>query len=196
MRVAFVLSLLFLAACVGRPDSLAPIITITEPPTGTVQRAEGLTVTGYALDDSGIAAIRVNGSANFLDNPGYQNERGNKLVQFWFQPGEIQAGQRTFTIEVEDVSGRVSTLDYVVQIDTEPPVIEIDRIEFVAGNQLRVSGLVRDNDRVARIAVNDEELPFSPVEQRRFSVTIPRAEAVRVVAYDQAGNRAVAEETP
>ncbi len=195
MRAALLFTLLslVLTACFNRPDSLAPLVTITDPPTGTVRRAAGLEVWGYALDDDGITSIRVNNSENFFASPSYARERGNRLVRFGFGAAEIQAGQRRFTVEVEDGSGRVTTLLYEIQIDTEAPVISAE-LEAVASDQVRVSGLVSDNDRVTRILIgdgeNDNELSFSPVEQRRFSLVIPRSETVRLVAFDQAGNEA------
>lgn len=188
--------MLLLAGCLSRPDSLAPVVTITSPPAGTVQRAEGLTVRGYALDDDGIQSLRVRGS-EFLDSPIYASERGNKLIEFSFTVQEVSGGQQEYRIEVTDGSGRTSTLDYLIQIDEEPPVITIESVEPVPGNQLRVSGVVSDNNAVARILVNDEELVFAPTEQRRFTMTtLQTGGAVRVVAYDQAGNRAAVEATP
>lgn len=187
---------LLLTACLNRPDSLAPVVTITSPPAGTVQRAEGLEVRGYALDDDGIQSIRVN-SGEFMSDPSYAGERGNKLVEFGFRVQGVRGGQQEYRIEVADASGRTTTLDYLIQIDEEAPVITIEGVEPVPGNQLRVSGVVTDNNLVARIFVNDEELFFSPAEQRRFTMTtLQTGGAVRVVAYDQAGNRAVAEATP
>ena len=52
---------LALSACVERSDSLAPLVNITFPRSGTVRSAENLQISGYALDDEGIRSLRVNG---------------------------------------------------------------------------------------------------------------------------------------
>ena len=50
-----------LAGCLNRTDSLAPVVSITDPRSGATRTTEDLVIAGYALDDEGIAAIRVNG---------------------------------------------------------------------------------------------------------------------------------------
>ena len=114
-----------------RSDALAPVVTITSPRSGTVRTAENLQVSGYALDDEGVRAVRVNG-LDLLGASFYEEQRGKKLVRFAFIPQSVGEGRWESTIEVEDVDGRVSTLDFPLEIDTTPPTLEITGIEGLA----------------------------------------------------------------
>ena len=198
MRPLLGLSALFaltfaLAGCLTRGDSLAPIITITNPTSGAVRTAENLTVTGYVLDDDGVAAIRVRvpggGEQDLLADPVYASERGKRLVQFQFRlGGAITDGRWQAHITAEDVSGRLSTLDYELEIDTTPPTLELNELEALPGNRLRVSGVARDNLQLASVTINDISLPVGQVSERYFTLDVPEADTVTVVARDEAGN--------
>src|SRR5690606_42025497 len=50
-----------LAGCMGRSDSMAPVIAITDPRSGATRSTEDLRISGYAMDDKGVASIRVGG---------------------------------------------------------------------------------------------------------------------------------------
>lgn len=180
--------LIALGGCVRRGDSLAPIITITDPASGTVRSAENLRISGYALDDEGIVAIRVDGT-DLLSSSIYQGERGKRLIHFAFEPRLIDEGQWASVIEVEDQNQRVSRLNYEIEIDTTPPELTLNPIERLANNQLRVSGIARDNNQLARIMINDYEVPFSRGPQATFSLDIPAANTVTITVYDEAGNQ-------
>ena len=116
--------LLLLGGCLSRSDSLAPIVSISEPRNGAVQSAENLRVRGYAMDDEGVVAIRVNGS-DLLDSAFLAGERGKQLIPFEFTFQNLREGESTSVIEVVDSSGRTSVLTFTLQIDVTPPTLEL-----------------------------------------------------------------------
>jgi hypothetical protein len=119
----FVFLCFILTSCITRSDAMAPMITIVEPASGTTRSADKLIVRGYAMDDSGINAIRVsvnNAESDLLSADQYKNERGKKLINFAF--GVNQAGdQFAANIVVDDTTGRSTTLPYTIIIDNTKP---------------------------------------------------------------------------
>lgn len=185
---ALIFPALILTSCLKRSDSLAPIISITSPRSGTVRTADNLIVRGYAIDDEGIVAIRVDG-VDLLDNPVLQSQKGKKLVEFGFRSPQIDEGQWTKVIAAEDSDGRVSSLSYTLEIDTTPPVLELDPLESLSENRYRVKGIARDNQELKSIQINDVSLAFPATAERVFSLPIERAEVVTVIVEDSAGNK-------
>lgn len=188
---------LLLTGCLERSDSLAPIVTVTSPANGTVRSADNLIISGYAMDDEGIVAIRVD-QDDLLAFPIFQNERGRRLVQFGFRPRQIDEGQWQSDIVVEDVSGNVTTLRYILEIDTTPPTLELSPLQNLGGGRLRVTGTARDNQLLERITINDTILSFAAVQERPFSLDFDSAglDSVTVRVRDQAGNETAQTLTP
>ncbi|MEZ4630607.1 MAG: hypothetical protein R2880_07865 [Deinococcales bacterium] len=184
-----------LSACVKRDDALAPMISITEPKNGAVKSADALRIVGYAMDDMGIQALRVEGNDLFASEF-LKNERGKKLVQFAFRPNLIREGQWGALIEAEDKSGRVSTLRYQLDIDATAPSLKVMRPEKLANGRLRVSGVARDNRLLERIVVNGVDVSFSPAREKFFTIDIEAADEVLTVVYDEAGNMRSWENAP
>ena len=170
-----------------RTDSLAPIANITSPKSGTVRTAENLQISGYALDDEGVRAVRVNG-VDLLGAAIYAEQRGKKLVRFAFIPQEVGEGRWDSTIEVEDSDGRVTTLNFPLEIDTTPPTLELTGVEGLADGQVRVTGVARDNDQVGSVRVSGTDISFIPAAQVSFSLDVAR-EGLEIVVADQAGNQ-------
>jgi hypothetical protein len=191
-RLLFLLILaVALSSCLKRSDTLAPIVTITSPRSGTVQVAGRQSVSGYALDDEGIKAIRIlgdNGGPDLIQSPYYANEAGKKLVQFWFEMDASREGQRRVQIEVEDINGLMNVYPYTLEIDASAPVLSDIVIENASGGQVRVSGFAQDNNFLQRISVNDEDLSFVAAKEKRFSINVPSSSSYTIVAEDQAGN--------
>jgi len=188
---------LALTGCLERTDALAPIVTVTSPANGTVRSADNLIISGYAMDDEGIAAIRVD-QDDLLAFPIFQNERGKKLVQFGFRPQQIDEGQWESDIVVEDTSGFVTTLRYVLEIDTTPPTLTLSPLQNLGGGRVRVTGTAQDNQMLERISVNDTVLSFAAVQERPFSVDLSSEglDSISVQVRDQAGNETVQTVTP
>ena len=178
---------LALSACVERSDSLAPLVNITFPRSGTVRSAENLQISGYALDDEGIRSLRVNG-LDLLGARIYEGQRGKKLVRFAFIPQAVGEGQWDSTIEVTDVDGRVTNLNFPLEIDTTPPTLEITGVEGLDEGRVRVAGIARDNDQVGRINVGGTDISFIPSKQVSFSLDAAQ-EGLEITVSDQAGNQ-------
>ena len=187
------ISSIVLSSCVKRPDALPPLIKIISPKNGAVQSAD-MKIIGYALDDEGIAAIRVGGD-NLLESELLQGERTKKLIQFAFRPTSQQSGKWQTTIQVEDINGRLSTLEYGFEIDAFSPSVKVKPPRDVGGGRMEVSGVARDNLLLERIVVNGIEVSFSPVSEKFFNVSVEAAPSVTTVVYDQAGNSATWQNT-
>ena len=182
---------LLLGACVGRSDSLAPRVAITDPRSGATRSTEALTISGYAMDDSGITSIRVDG-ADLLDNPLYANERGKGLINFAFTKPNVADGELTMVLEVTDTSGRTTTETYVLTLDATPPTVELTTVEALGNGRLRVEGVARDNIALSSVRINDVPLAFTPGAEFSFSVLVAAVADGQVVVEDGAGNRASA----
>ena len=178
---------LLLASCVGRSDSLAPMIAITDPRSGATRSTEDLRISGYAMDDQGVASIRVDG-VDLLQNELYAGERGKGLVNFAFTKPNVADGELTMVLEVTDVSGRTTTETYTLILDATPPTVELTSVEPAAGNRLRVEGVARDNIGVSSVRIGGVPLAFTPGPEFAFSVLVEDVVGAEVVAEDGAGN--------
>ncbi|MCY4354872.1 MAG: hypothetical protein OXC09_08870 [Truepera sp.] len=189
IRLALVVPLLapLLASCLTRTDSLAPVVSITDPRSGATRTTEDLVIAGYALDDEGIVAIRVNGS-DLMSSEFYSSEMGMKLVQFKFQPLQAQEGEIVSVIEVEDRSGRVSRLIHRLVVDATTPTLELNVTELGEG-RLRVQGVARDNLSVQTIRVAEIPLQFIPSAEHAFILNVTPEEGATIEVVDGAGNR-------
>jgi hypothetical protein len=168
-----------------RGDALAPVVTITEPQGGAVRAESELQIIGYAMDDTGVASIEVDGT-ELLAAPVFAEERGKKLINFGFRPRQVQEGLWRSEISVTDLDGRVTRLVFPLTIDGTPPVVEITGVEGLDGGRRRVSGVARDNDVVTSIETGDTVLSFSPAAQVPFTFETGGEITLRVV--DGAGN--------
>ena len=186
------LSLLLLGAalggCVGRGDALAPVLTITEPRSGTVRPGGDLQVVGYAMDDTGVASLRVDGT-EILDAPGYEGERNKKLINFGFRPRQVREGLWRSEIVVTDTRGQSTALTFPLEIDGTPPTVELTGVEQLGGGRTRVSGVASDNDLVSEVVAPDGPLSFTPAAQYAF--TFETAGEVVMTVRDEAGNETV-----
>ena len=182
--------LLLLGGCLGRGDSLAPIVSISEPRNGAVQSAENLRVRGYAMDDEGVVAIRVNGS-DLLDSAFLAGERGKRLIPFEFTFQNLREGESTSVIEVVDRSGRTSVLNFTLRIDVTPPTLELIGVTPLGDGRLRVQGVARDDTGVLSIRINELPLTISPTLEHTFEIDVEAVEGGSVVVEDGAGNRTV-----
>lgn len=183
-------ALLLLGGCMTRSDALAPIISIYEPKSGTTRSVAALQangVHGYAMDDEGVAAIRVNGR-DLMQDPSYASERGKRFVDFGFRPNNPAEGEITNVIEVEDVNGRRTTQVYTLRIDATPPTLELVEITPLGNGRLRVKGVARDNAIVTSVRVSGEPLQFPPAAEVSFEIDVSEGESGEVEVTDGAGN--------
>ncbi len=180
-----------LGGCLTRTDALAPIVSISEPKNGAVQSAENLIIRGFAMDDEGIVAIRVNGS-DLLDNPILTSERGNKLIAFEFTFQNLREGESISVIEAVDTSGRTSVLNFTLRIDDTPPTLVLESVVPIGDGRLRVKGVATDDTSVDSIRINDIPLSFPPTALHQFEIDVAAVEGGAVVVEDSAGNQTVA----
>lgn len=166
---------------------MAPVIAITEPRSGTTRSSDNLRISGYAMDDSGVASIRVDG-AEILSDARYASERGKRLVQFAFTKPNLTDGELTLLLEVTDVTGRTTLERYVLTLDATPPTVELTKVESIGSGKLRVEGVARDNMRLSSIRINGVPLAFTPTAEYAFSVDVDAVEGGQVVVEDSAGN--------
>ncbi|HZW99194.1 MAG TPA: hypothetical protein VFF10_03975 [Trueperaceae bacterium] len=191
LSVAATAICLLLSSCLGRSDSLSPVIAITDPRSGATRSTEDLRISGYAMDDEGVASIRVDG-LDLLANDLYASERGKGLVNFAFTKPNVVDGELTMVLEVTDVSGRTTTETYTLILDATPPTVELTTVEAAAGNRLRVEGVARDNIGVSSVRIGGVPLAFTPGPEFSFSVLVQNTEGAQVVVEDGAGNSASA----
>jgi uncharacterized repeat protein (TIGR01451 family) len=72
-------------------------------------------------------------------------------------PTDVQVGEHTVTVRVEDSGGLSATQDFVITVTTPnlPPVAVDDAYEMLEGEQLFISGLPTVKAPVAAVAAND-----------------------------------------
>ena len=173
--------------CIDRGDAMSPMVSIREPRSGATSTTANLRIVGYALDDDGIAAIRVEGR-DLLSESIYAGERGKRLVEFAFTIEDLRDGDVTIMIEVEDVGGRVTALPYRLRLDNTPPELDLSAVTSLGGGILRVEGTVSDNTLVTSVRINDVPLQFTPAPEFSFRVDVAAAQGGEIVVEDAAGN--------
>lgn len=179
--------LLLLSGCLSRDaDSFDAVITITEPKAGTARSAEQVDVFGYALDDRGIQAIRVDGDDLFR-YPQFEAERGKKLVHFGFRGQARGEGELTYLIEVEDVDGFVTSLNYSLTVDITPPTLELE-VTAASGGGFDIRGVARDNMAVSSIRIGGVPYTFAPAPEVSFDLPNVTPDSRVVEVADSAGN--------
>lgn len=174
-------------ACVERGDAMPPAVSIREPRSGTTSATENLRIAGYAFDDEGIAAVRVDG-VDLLATSAYASERGKKLIEFYFTIRDLTDGDVTVLIEAEDARGRVTVMPYRLRLDSTPPTLELGSVTPLGSGRLRVEGVVRDNTMVTSVLINGIPLAFTPAPEHAFRVDVADVSGGEVVVEDAAGN--------
>ncbi len=176
------------AGCVERGDAMPPSVSIREPRSGATSTTANLRIVGYAFDDAGIAAIRVDG-VDLLATPAYASERGKRLVEFFFTIRDLTDGDVTVLIEAEDTGGRVTSMPYRLRLDSTPPVLELTGVTALGGGRLRVEGVARDNTLVTSVLINGVPLAFPPSAEYAFRVDVSDdGSSGEIIAEDAAGN--------
>jgi hypothetical protein len=176
-----------LAGCLERGDAMPPSVAIREPRSGATRTTENLRIVGYAFDDEGIAAVRVDG-VDLLASPAYAGEKGKRLVEFFFTIRDLTDGNVTVLIEAEDMRGRVTVMPYRLQLDSTPPTLEMTSVTSLGGGRLRVEGVASDNTLVVSVLINGIPLAFTPAPEHAFRVDVADVAGGEVVVEDAAGN--------
>src|SRR5690625_1968736 len=177
---------LLLGGCMSRTDSFSTVLTITEPKAGTSRSTEQIDVFGYAMDDSGIMAIRVDGK-DLFDAPQFASERGRQLVHFGFRGQARGEGQLTYVIEVDDADGNTTTLNYSITVDVTPPSLEFEAVAL-GGGAFNISGTARDNTQISSLRIGGVPFSFAPGPEVSFDLPNLTPEAREIEVMDGAGN--------
>lgn len=184
MRSRFSLLLLaalpLLGSCNRTVDTFKPRITITSAGGEGVSREKSFVIDGYAIDDTGVTQVTVDGKAIPI-LPG-----SRKLAHFQFKT-LIQGEKGEYTITASDAAGHKTILKLPVSVDPTPPVIRVTRFEK-SGNQIRVAGVVSDNNRVAQVLVDGNRLNITPGQKVDFYAETTGIWA-DIEAHDAAGNK-------
>ena len=180
------IALLFLSGCLSREESFDAVISITEPKAGTARSTEQVDVYGYAMDDNGIMAIRVDGT-DLFSTPQFASERGKRLVHFGFRGQARGEGELTYLIEVVDQSGNITSLNYSLTVDVTPPSLDLTATALGEG-AFNLSGTARDNMAVSVIRIGGIPYTFAPGPEVSFDLPniTPASRLIEVV--DAAGN--------
>ncbi len=188
LRTAFSAALLLaaLTGCLSREESFEAVISITEPKAGTARSTEQIDVYGYAMDDNGISAIRVDGT-DLFSTPQFASERGKKLVHFGFRGQARGEGELTYLIEVVDAGGNITSLNYSLTVDITPPTLELTATALGQG-AFNLTGVARDNMAVSVIRIGGIPYTFAPGPEVSFDLPniTPATRVIEVV--DAAGN--------
>ena len=169
-----------LSGCARTTDTFKPRISVNNA-DGAASRARSFVVDGYALDDTGVTQITVDGQPLPI-LPG-----SRKLAHFRFKT-LIQGEKGQYTIVARDAAGNASTLVLPVTVDPAKPTIRVTRFER-SGRVIRVTGVVSDNSRVTQVTVDGNRLNITPGARVEFYAETTGVWA-DIEALDAAGNRA------
>ncbi|AIZ44534.1 hypothetical protein QR90_04635 [Deinococcus radiopugnans] len=170
---------LLLSGCARTTDTFKPRISISS--AVGVSREKSVLVDGYALDDTGVTQITVDGKPIPI-LPG-----SRKLARFQFKT-LIEGTQGKYTIAARDAAGNESTLVLPISVDTVKPTIQVTRFEK-SGNTIRVSGVAGDEGGVAQVLVDGNRLNITPGPRVEFFAETTGIWA-DIVVIDTAGNQA------
>lgn len=177
---ALSLGLLLLSGCARPTDTFKPRISITSTGGGAVSQKNSVLVDGYALDDTGVTQITVDGKPSEI-LPG-----SRKLAHFRFK-AQIEGTQGKYTIKAQDAAGNESTLVLPITVDAVKPTIEVTRFEK-SGNAIRVSGVANDKTGVAQVLVDGNRLNITPGPRVEFFAETTGIWA-DITVIDTAGNQ-------
>lgn len=175
------LGLLLLSGCARTTDTFKPRISISDTTGGGISREKSFLVEGYALDDTGVTQITVDGEPIPI-LPG-----SRKLARFEFRT-LIEGSQGRYTIAARDAAGNESTLVLPISVDTVKPTIQVTRFEKT-GNAIRVTGVAGDEGGVSQVLVDGNRLNITPGPRVEFFAETTGIWA-DITVIDSAGNQA------
>ncbi len=93
-------------------DSLAPVLSLSQPAAAAIVASSPLTVAGTAVD-AHLAAVRVGGQVAALSGASFSHS----LV--------LVEGEQTFTVEASDSLGQSGQQSVTVTLDSQPPTVAL-----------------------------------------------------------------------
>jgi hypothetical protein len=167
-------------------DRGPPEIRIDRPEDGFLTADSTLSLSGRILDDTFVAALRIN------DAP-YRIDLSAPEIAFETEV-DLLPGDNTIFLEAEDLLGAAYRTEISVYSDRGGPILNIDGLTPASGGGtgLELTGYATDPSGVAAVTVDGRELALdaAPDVAIRHPIT-PAADRdfVEVVAVDQVGNR-------
>ena len=131
----------------------------------------------------------LNGTTDLLAKGALAAQRGRKIVKFSFPADSLSGGK--YELRAVDAAKRSSSREIKVTVDTKAPTLEIGNLDSQLEN-VAVSGVARDNQKVSQITVNGEPLNVSPGAEVSFYTVVPRSRrrAIEFTVKDGVGNTA------
>lgn len=161
-------------------DTVAPILTVTSPADGFVTAASSVTVSGKAVDSSGLRSVTVNGTAVTVAADGT-----------FSASVPLSGGSNTITVIATDTAGNSSTVTRTVKRAVSGPVLAITSPAegaLIGAASVQVSGTVSDSvSPVASVTVNGVSAAISG---NTWTATVPLSEGdntITAVAANQVG---------
>ncbi|MDH4247732.1 MAG: HYR domain-containing protein, partial [Deltaproteobacteria bacterium] len=156
-------------------DTIPPIITVLQPPSGTVTNTAAQVLSGFVSES---ATLSINGIAVPLG------------MQFDFTfPVTLVEGVNTFALSATDTAGNVGTASYAITLDTVAPVVTIIAPSNGLVTNVAAQTLTGTVSETATVSVSGTAV--TPGTGNIFSHAVTLVEGVNtltVAATDVAGN--------
>ncbi len=165
-------------------DSDPPEILI-DPPEPISNRFS-VTIRGNATDDTFVKEIQVNGSPIRIDLSAPRIRFEKKVP--------IIPGENPITVQVRDLSGKLTQITRKVLCDRTGPILSIEEPEISEDGNYLIRGYALDDSGIREIRINDRIIPANA--SREFVLNYPlglSSEKIIVIAEDIAGNQTQAE---
>lgn len=148
-------------------DTAPPVVTITDPPDGSLTAAAEVLVQGSVTDASPIATFTLNGQAVALDDGAFQATL------------PLALGDNPITAEATDAAGNTGS-DAITVVRGEPPTV---RISAPADGALVAPGVVAVSGTVVGTPAPSVEVNgvTAAVSNGSFSAEVPVAEGANVL---------------
>jgi PGF-pre-PGF domain-containing protein len=170
------------------PDTIPPILQVTQPLDGQVVALNITTVMGTATDASGIRSLTVNG----VEAPMIEDRFSAEV--------RLLEGVNTITVRTIDLSTAMNrqevvlTVTYSPPVDHDPPTLSLSQPEeglqiIALSNRTEVSGTVADVSGIYSLAVNG--VPVM-VTDKLFTTSVQLLEGqnlITVIATDNSTAR-------
>ena len=169
-----------------RRDTAPPRILLASPADGLLTNRFSVTVAGHAEDDTYVAAIAINGRAQFI-------ELAEPRLPFT-QEVALHDGANTVDIVAADLLGHIARQRRTVQLDRQGLLVSLDSVEVLGAPPLqraRVEGFVADRSRIVRFVLAGRHIPLQPGTDWAFRQEVPLLAGMTSLPFeveDAAGN--------
>jgi|GEM_PF-1967693 len=163
-------------------DDLDPVVTITEPPAGTVQGFVTVTLLGTASDvGSGPDFLQMSWDGTSWDTI--------PARAVWVHQMDVPEGSRTITVRVVDRAGNTGTAALPIVIDLTAPFIDVESPDDQSlGNSIGVD-LVGSVEKGSALTINFRPVSVTPEGDFTYGVRLVEGRNEFVLfARDLAGN--------